>query len=833
MTNNPPRYLNVPSCKDEAGPPAGLLEAYRAQGYRAAALDPLTAPPPDQPPALDPARHGLDPQAPQAQRLRQLYCGPLALDASAVRDEERRRWLFERMEAEPPALGAAARLALLRRLADAEAWETLVRQRHPQAKRFSLQGCEALLPLMDALLEAAAAQGLTQLVLGMPHRGRLNLLVNLLGCPPARLLAYFDPAAEVPARDLVYHLGGQASRATAHGRLSLLLAHNPSHLQSVQPVVAGMTRARRDAGAAAAALLLHGDAAFAGQGVVMECLNLTRQPGYGIGGVVHVVINNQIGFTTPNRQDLAAPRTCTDVARMVDAPVLRVNADAPEQLARAARMAFDYRAAFAADIVIDLLGYRRLGHAEGDPSGLTQPQEQACIDRHPGIVARYGAQLQADGLLDAAALEALAEEALAAQALPQAGSDFRALDEVAPAAPAGLPALRLDELRAQLAALTTPPDGFLAHERLRQLQARWWRCLDAPAEGLAEAGGAVDWCLAENLAYASLLQAGVGLRLSGMDVGRGTFMHRQAVWHDQGEQARRWLPLQGLARAGACAEVINSPLSEEAVLGYEYGYSLLNPRRLVLWEAQYGDFVNGAQIMIDQYLASGEEKWGCRSALAVLLPHGQEGAGPEHSNGYLGRFLQLCAADNLRVVMPSDSAQWFHLLRQQATADRPLVVMTPKAQLLAEPGAHAALDRLLNDRFRPVLAEVAGPDAARVRRVVLCSGKLYHELRAARAATPAAVAVALLRLEQLYPFPAAELAAALAPFGDLQTLVWAQEEDARQGPWQFLRDELEAGLPAGVRLLNVCRPASAAGARSSVAAHRLEQQALWARALLG
>ncbi|MET0517972.1 MAG: 2-oxoglutarate dehydrogenase E1 component [Burkholderiaceae bacterium] len=824
-----------------------FIDAYRQQGYRVADLDPVNAAPRPPLPALDPASYGLgaDDALPRggaglladlytglphvaalAQRLRDLYSGPLALDSSALRDDGRRQWLYQRMEAEAARPAPAERLALLRRLADAQAWEQLVRERFPQAKRFSLEGCESLLPLMDALAESAAGHGLSELLLGMPHRGRLNLLVNLLGCPPQQLLAYFDPASTAPVHDLVYHLGGRAHRATAQGPLTLRLAHNPSHLQSVQPVVAGMTRARRDAGVAAAAILIHGDAAFAGQGVVMESLNLTQKPGYQVGGIVHVIVNNQIGFTTPNPLDLGAPSSCTDVARLVDAPVLHVNADHPEQVLRAARIAFDYRAAFGVDIVIDLLGYRRLGHAEQDIAELTQPQQQERIDWHPGVVARYGAVLRADGLLGAPELAALQAQALAAFDAP-ASSDFQAFDEAPPPA-APLPAPTPAQLREQLVALSTPPAGFLPHDKLRQQNARWQAHL--LAEDLP-----TDWCLAENLAYASLLQAGRGLRLSGMDVGRGTFMHRHAVWHDQGDAARSWMPLQALARGGARADVVNSPLSEEAVLGFEYGYSLHGAQRLVLWEAQYGDFANGAQIMIDQYLASGEAKWGYRSALAVLLPHGHEGSGPEHSNGYLGRFLQLCAEDNLRVVMPSDSAQWYHLLRQQATAatPKPLIVMSPKGQLYGNPRSHAPLTALLHGRFEPVRADPRpAPAVQQATRAVLCSGKLFYELQALREELGLAE-VALLRLEQLYPFPADALAAALAPLGGLRELVWAQEEDRNQGAWLQLREALEAALPDGVRLRAVCRRATAAGSRSSLREHRQEQRALLEQALSG
>jgi len=826
-----------------------FIDAHRQQGHRCAALDPLGLADRMDPARLAPQRFGLQPgdaltedgspllglRQVQAldQRLKAIYCGPLALDSSGVRDEARLAWLQARMESPGPAAPAGG-TDLLDRLIQAQAWEQHVARRFPHAKRFSLEGCEALLPLLDALIEQAAAQGIGAVFMGMPHRGRVNLLVNLLGMAPAEVLDYFDPAAAQPERhrDLVYHLGAQRRLATRHGELALTLAHNPSHLQSVYPVVTGMAHAcQAGAGAPRAlALVLHGDAAFAGQGVVMETLMLTQKDGYSVGGTVHVIINNQLGFTEPNPMSARSQRYCTDVARAVDAPVLRVNADAPEQLQRAAEIALGYRQAFGADVVIDLIGYRRLGHSEHDLPAVTSPQTYAGIKHQPSVVERYGQALVDAGLAApqdmaryiacgrSAALEAFA-----------AGAP-RPPEPAPPAAPAlpPLTALTRAELRARVAAMTRLPAGFRPHPLVGELIEQWQRLADDDA-----GSGVADWCFAESMAYATALGAGIDVRVSGLDVGRGTFLHRHAVWHDQASAgSRAFVPLQALGTR-ARFEIANSVLSEEAVLGFEYGGSVQAPQRLSVWEAQFGDFVNGAQVYIDQYISSGEEKWGCRSALALLLPHGYEGVGPEHSNAYLSRFLQLCGADNMRVACPSTSAQWFHLLRQQAFAPqrKPLVVMTPKAQLYGEAASHAPLAQLLSAQgFAPVLDDPAPAAPAEVRRAILCSGKLFYELERARAAAGRRD-LALLRLEQLYPFPQQALAALLQRYTGLRELVWAQEESRNQGAWAFVRDDLAALCPPGVTLREVARPVTAAGACSSLAVHRREQAELLVRAL--
>ncbi|HLO93869.1 MAG TPA: 2-oxoglutarate dehydrogenase E1 component, partial [Burkholderiaceae bacterium] len=771
-------------------------------------------------------------------RLLALYTGALSLDCSALRDDTRRHWLQARFEAASAPVDRAQGLRWLERLVEVQAWEQFVEQRLPQEKRFSLAGCEGLVLLLDALCEQAAAQGVQALEMGMPHRGRLAVLALLLQMPVADILEALDSESHRPRPDLAYHHGAEARLDTAHGPLALRLAPNPSHLQSIQPVVLGRTRACQDGQSAlpraqvAMALLLHGDAAFDGQGIVGETLLLSRHPAYEVGGSVHVLINNQIGFTTPHAADPLRQRYASDASRVIDAPVLRVRADAPEQLARAAELAVAYRMAFGADVVIDLVGFRRPGHSEHDLPMLTRPQLQRLAEAHPSAADQYGAELVASGrcepqqwlvLRSQGPLRALARLSRLAREprrpAPSVAEPRPSYDAQPP-----LPALDATQLQVLLARLCAVPEGFTVHEHLARLHQRWSR--------LARQGaGAVDWCLAENLAHATVLASGQSMRLSGMDVERGTFMHRHAVWHAQDERMDRHVPLQSPSRGAARFEIVNSPLSEAAALGFEYGYSLLRPEVLTLWEAQFGDFVNGAQVYLDQYIASGEAKWGLASGLTLLLPHGHEGVGPEHSNAHLGRLLQLCAEQNLRLACPSDSAQWFHLLREQARVQprRPLIVFTPKTQLLQDPLSHAPLERLMEGSFRPLQHVLAA--SSRCDRVWLCSGKLRHEL--ARALRDAGDAhTALWSLEQLYPLPAEALAQALSLLPKLRELLWIQEEQRALGAWPLLREGLEAVCPPGVALRCISRPDSAAGPSASPRQHRAEQQQLWMQALV-
>ncbi|MEC5404253.1 2-oxoglutarate dehydrogenase E1 component [Paraburkholderia sp. MPAMCS5] len=822
-----------------------FIDAFRQHGHRQASLDPLRLTPAPEVPELDPVFHGLDPAQPIGaenpllppsaavheleRQLRRAYCGAIGLDLTGIRDPLRRARLSAWLKSEQlaPLPARDRRRHLLRRLIAAEMWERHVAACFEHAKRFSLEGCESLVPLIESIVDHAAAHGVQQVFAGMPHRGRLNVLVNVMDFDPAKLVDCLDPDSDLAAvqRDLPYHLGGRTVRQTPDGDVAILLAHNPSHLQSVYPVVSGMARAYRDEhrGFDCLPVMVHGDAAFAGQGIVMETLNLTRKDGYALGGTVHVIVNNQIGFTTPNRMDTEANSYCTDIARMIDAPVIRVNADRPDEVVRAARLALQYRMEHEADVVIDLIGYRRLGHSEHDIPTLTQPFQQAAIAPHPTVTELYHAAINEEtplAELRAEALKKLQSHSTQTLSSPRETAAKHAAKHTRP--------LSLARMQSLGAALTRTPPTLKLHDFVRNVTAKW-------AKSVANEAALVDWCFAENLAYASLLDDGHNVRLSGMDVGRGTFMHRHAVWHSQGETSgavEPYVPLQNLGVHQGEFDIVNSPLTEEAVLGFEYGYSVQSNSRLTLWEAQFGDFVNGAQVIVDQYVAAGEYKWGQRSGLAMLLPHGHEGVGPEHSSGYLSRFLQLCAGENMKVAMPSTSSQWFHMLREQALNPdaKPLVVMSPKGQLYGNARSHSALGELIGGAFAPVLQDSSVWSPEDVTRVVLCSGKFFYDLQAAREAS-GDTHIALIRIEQLYPFPTSELAIALAAYPNLADVVWAQEEEKKHGAWHFVRDEIGAAVPANCRIADVCRRESPSGAHSSLRIHREEQQRLVAAAL--
>lgn len=826
-----------------------FVDAYKREGYRIADIDPLGTISVPEIPELLPQYHGLidedvglaeDSSLDGLSTVKELshylsnsFCGPLGIDCSGIRDKARREWLLSRMSEQYRSQGISSeeRSALLRRLVTAEEWERYLQQNYPMAKRFSLEGCESLLPLMDTLVDRASFYKLDQFLFAMPHRGRLNLLVNLMQFPADDMVAYFDYSKgsrdAVQSADLPYHLGYSTTKAAAHGDIRLFLAHNPSHLESVTPVILGMTRAchdaRRGEGPAAASVVIHGDAAFCGQGVVMESLKLAQHPGYSVDGTIHVIVNNQIGFTTPNPLDPENHSYCTDIARIVSAPVLHVNADHPEAVVSAARIAFDYRMQFKADVVIDLVGYRRWGHAEQDTATVTQPLLHGFIDKHPTVTTIYAQQAEAE--LDDAAT-------LIAQARSDAHKGFKrrqpgtADGEAAVAtAPESRKAdrLGLDDFRMFVEKMTDVPAGFVCHAAIEKL-------IDAWRATVADATAPTSWSFAENMAYASLLSRGYKVRISGMDVQRGTFMHRNAVWHsvdsEQGVQTS-FCPLSQVASADNALAIVNSPLSEEAVVGFEYGFSVHAGRHdLVIWEAQFGDFINGAQIMIDQYIASGGAKWGYESALTILLPHGYEGIGPEHSTGYLSRLLLLCGENNIRVAYPSSSAQWFHLLRKQAMDDaKPLFVITPKSTLYSEQRSFSPLSDLMHDRFHAIVAEREPLDAGAVRRVVLSSGKVFYDLLSARAQAGNGT-TALLSLEQLYPFPTDELRAELARYEGVEEVIWVQEEEKRQGAWLCVREHIEQCLPSNVVLRHVCRKATAAGPTASKTVYQAQQQQL-------
>ncbi|HVO09357.1 MAG TPA: multifunctional oxoglutarate decarboxylase/oxoglutarate dehydrogenase thiamine pyrophosphate-binding subunit/dihydrolipoyllysine-residue succinyltransferase subunit [Vicinamibacteria bacterium] len=825
-----------------------LIHNYRVRGHLVADLDPLEAsraPHRD----LDPATYGLTlwdldrefltgglsgrDRATLREILdvlRETYCGTLAVEYMYIADPERKEWLQHRMESTRnyPALDAASKRRVLEKLVEAESFERFLHAKYVGHKRFSLEGGEALIPLLDRVLNDAAVRGLREVVLGMPHRGRLNVLANTVGKPISAIFAEFegnDPSSYQGSGDVKYHVGARGTHVADTGEtIAVTLAPNPSHLEWVNPVVEGMTRAKQDAmgdrdHARVLPLLMHGDAAFAGQGVVAETMHLSGLHGYRTGGTIHVVVNNQIGFTTLP-EDARSSTYATDVAKMVHAPAFHVNGDDPEAVSHVAGLALEYRQKFRKDVVIDLVCYRRFGHNETDEPSYTQPLMYAKIKTHPSAASLYGAKLVREGVVTREELDKLWAEKKAEMSSEGVApaAPFEAVERRQPRALAEVdPAAMRARLRTVLKALGTLPEGFEIHPKLLPFVRR-------RAE-LAEGRGEVDWATAESLAWGTLLLEGVPVRLSGQDSGRGTFSQRHAVLHDVRTQQEH-VPLNAVAPAGAVFEVYDSLLSEAAVMGFEFGYSVAEPRALVMWEAQFGDFANGAQVIVDQFLAGSETKWGQPSSLVLLLPHGQEGQGPEHSSARIERFLQLAACDNLRIAYPSTPASCFHLLRLHAREpqQKPLVVFTPKS-LLRHPRCVSSLEDLAQGGFAPVLDD--HPDPARVRRVVLCTGKVYYDLLKARE-DERRQEVALVRLERLYPLPARELEAVLAAYAPSAELVWCQEEPRNMGAWSFLRERfLDGAVRAGGRVPRYAgRPASAATAPGRMKVHLQEQEAL-------
>jgi len=804
-----------------------LVKAYRMHGHLNARLDPLGSEPMGDP-ALDESRLQ-PPLTPELQariparllrlsvpgetlldalpRLREVYSGTIAYEIEHISDHAERIWLRQAIESgrfrEP--LEPDERHALLERLSQVEAFETYLRRAFIGQKQFSIEGLDALIPLLDEAIELAAEAGAHEVVIGIAHRGRLNVLTHTVGRSYASLLREFEGERSIDALisdpeggtgDVKYHLSASESRMTRAGEIQVTLAPNPSHLEAVDPVVEGRARAEQTdrssrAGThdptVAVPILIHGDASFAGQGVVAETFNLHSLDGYSTGGTLHVIANNQVGFTTDPAEGRST-RYSSDLAKGFDVPIIHVNADDPEAALSAAQLALAYREEFGHDVVVDLVGYRRFGHNEQDEAAYTQPLHAERIERQPPVRESYAARLIAEGVLSEEAAQTLLERTL--QDLRDAHDELRAT--FAEPEPPGEPRTRTDTGEAVFTAVAADrlhdlneqllrvPDGFEVNPKLaRQLERR--------REALREGG--IDWGQAEALAFASLLEEGIPIRLSGQDTERGTFSHRHAVLHDPAS-GETFTPLQALSTAVASFEIYNSPLSEYAALGFEHGYSIAAPDALVLWEAQFGDFVNGAQIVIDQFVVSGRSKWGQTSRLTLLLPHGYEGNGPEHSSARLERFLQLGAQDNIRVANCTTAAQYFHLLRRQAldATARPLVVMTPKG-LLRLRQATSTLEDLSSASFEPVLDDPAA-DHVSVRRLVLCSGKLYydivgHDLRSL--ATAAAVA----RIELLYPFPLDAVARLLASYPDLREIVWAQEEPQNMGTWRSIRHRLD------------------------------------------
>jgi 2-oxoglutarate dehydrogenase E1 component len=839
-----------------------LINAYRFHGFRAADLDPLKRLGQEPLPELDPANYGLTPNDLDLEfdtgslagpprdtlrniqiRVRRAYCGTLSAEYMHIRSTEQKRWLQARLESSEELdreVSDERRHWLLKQLTLAETVEKLIHTRFVGQKRFSLEGGESLIPLLNFLAERAAGSGIKEIGLGMAHRGRLNVLHNVLGRSALALFAQESNLASEGAStgDVKYHLGYAREVETAAGSLRLALAFNPSHLEIVNPAVQGWVRAQQQKrgdmdGGQVMPVLIHGDAAFAGQGVVMEGLAMSATRGFTTGGTLHIIVNNQIGFTTSDPRDTRSSLYCTDVMKMVEAPVLHVNGDDPEAVLKAVRIALDYRMTFRHDIAIDLICYRRLGHNEQDEPMVTQPLMYRKIRVLPGTRALYAERLQEQGLIAAGEAEALVETCkVEIEAMPAAPErpytpyvadwrPYRGNDWRVPADTAVEP----DRLQALGRRLATEPPDFTLHPRVIMVM--------ESRRQMAEGKLALDWGMAEALAFASLLTEGHGIRLTGQDSGRGTFFHRHAVLHDQNRE--RWdagvyLPLQNLGAEQAHFLVIDSLLSEEAVLSFEYGYASSAPNELAIWEAQFGDFANGAQVVIDQFIAAGEAKWGRLNGLVLYLPHGYEGQGPEHSSARIERYLQLAAEENIQIVQPSLPAQLFHLLRRQIRRPyrKPLICFTPKS-LLRHPDSTSALAELASGGFRPVLGEVdAGIEPAKVTRLVFCSGRVYFDLAHARKEKGLAH-VALLRVEQYYPLPDEEIKAELVRYPNVTEIVWAQDEPQNQGAWRFMAYHLKQLSSRTIDYAG--RPASASPATGYHSVHKKQLDDLIAAAL--
>jgi len=846
-----------------------LINAYRFLGVRHANLDPLQRQERPYIHELDPDHYGFSQSdmaaefstgslvmgKPRAtlheilQALKQTYCGSLGVEYMYLSDTARKRWLQERLERPraTPDYGREMKRHILERLTAAETLEKYLHTRYVGQKRFSLEGGESLIPLLDHLIQKAGAAGLQEMVVGMAHRGRLNVLVNTLGKLPKNLFLEFEGkhderANRLAAGDVKYHQGFSSDVGTPGGPVHLALAFNPSHLEIVSPVVEGSVRARqerhRDRGhKLVMPVLIHGDAAFSGQGVVMETLNMSQTRGFRTGGTFHIVVNNQIGFTTSDPRDTRSSLYCTDVAKMVEAPVFHVNADDPEALLLAAEIALDYRDTFHQDVVIDMVCFRRLGHNEQDEPLVTQPLMYRKIARHPGTRRLYADRLETEGVVSAAEAEGLIA---AYRALLDAGdpiiqpvlsnykvsfstdwSPFKNVHWTTPAETA-VPVADLQRLAERLTAV---PENFKLHPRVEKVME------DRRRMGAGDQP--LDWGMAENLAYASLLENGYPIRLSGQDAGRGTFSHRHGVLHDQNRE--RWdggahIPLQFVSPDQPQFLVIDSFLSEEAVLGFEYGYSTALPNELVLWEAQFGDFANGAQVVIDQFIVAGEAKWGRLCGLTMLLPHGYEGQGPEHSSARLERYLQLCADENIQVCVPSTPAQMFHLLRRQMLRPfrKPLIVMTPKS-LLRHKECVSSLDDLAAGSYQNIIGDPAA-DPKKVTRLVACSGKVYYDLLAARREHPREH-VAVIRFEQLYPFPADDFRRELQRYSKANEIIWAQEEPRNQGAWYYIHPHVREHLKGNRKLTYAGRAPSASPAVGYTFKHVAQQKALVDEAL--
>ncbi|GAB3683961.1 2-oxoglutarate dehydrogenase E1 component [Salinisphaera aquimarina] len=850
-----------------------LINYYRVRGHQAADLDPLGLYQPPPVPDLDPAFHGLGEAdmdtvfntgslfaKEDEMRLRDIidvckrvYTGTVATEYMYITDTREKRWIQRRLEAsvDQPRIASEHKLEILRQLTAAEGIERYLHTKYVGQKRFSLEGADSMIPALDEMVRCAARSHVDEIVIGMAHRGRLNVLINILGKSPQELFAEFEGDYDLDeldmSGDVKYHLGFSTDIEIEDERVHLVLAFNPSHLEAVNPVVQGSVKARQDRrhdidGDTILPVLIHGDSSFAGQGIVMETLQLSQAHGYSTGGTVHLIVNNQLGFTMQNPitakqgEYSRTSQYCTDIAKMLEAPVFHVNGDDPEAVVFVTRLAMDYRETFGKDVIVDMVCYRRHGHNEADEPAVTQPMMYQKVKKMETTRKLYAGRLQSEGLIDGDEAEKLsaayrdgldAGKNISRTTLGLVGNEHTvdwarySRDHWSHVVDTSVPVETLQRLSAKLHDL---PDGFELHKRTQ-------RIIDDRRK-MAAGGLRVDWGFAEHMAYASLLDDGFNVRLSGQDSGRGTFFHRHAVLYNQ-KDGLEFTPLTQVGSDAVHFEVNDTLLSEAGVLGFEYGYATADPETLTIWEAQFGDFVNGAQVIIDQFISSGQAKWGRLCGLVMFLPHGYEGQGPEHSSARLERFLQLCAERHMLICVPSTPAQWFHLLRQQMVRNlrMPLVVLTPKS-LLRHRQSTSTLEDMTSGHFQFIIDEPADIDDKAIERIVLCSGKVYYDLYQGREDRELNN-VALVRIEQLYPFPADDYAAVLERYPNANEVVWCQEEPENQGAWYQIKHRVQVPLQDRHELLYATRPGAATTAVGYHKLHVRQQEAVVEAGLVG
>ncbi|AIF98904.1 2-oxoglutarate dehydrogenase E1 component [Alteromonas australica] len=832
-----------------------LINAYRFRGHQHANLDPLGLWKQERVRDLELSHHSLSEKDFDSvfnvgsfaigkdsmslgelfKSLNRTYCGSIGAEYMHITDTDQKRWLQQKIESvqAKPEIAKEEKISILKGLTAADGMEKYLGSKFPGAKRFSLEGGDALIPMLKGLITKAGTAGTKEVVIGMAHRGRLNVLVNVLGKNPSVLFDEFSGKHDdsLGAGDVKYHAGFSSDFATPGGNVHLALAFNPSHLEIVNPVVMGSVRARlvrRDNDTnTVLPITIHGDSAIAGQGVVQETFNMSQTRGFAVGGTVRIVVNNQVGFTTSKTEDTRSTQYCTDIAKMVQAPIFHVNSDDPEAVAFVTELALEYRNKFKKDVVIDLVCYRRHGHNEADEPNATQPLMYQKIKKHPVPRAIYADQLIAEGIIEQRDADRYLEEYRAAldhgacvveewrpmtehsvDWTPYLGHDWDTPYDGS---------VSVEKLKELGTSITTFPEGHKLQSRVNKLY--------QDRKAMVAGEKKLDWGMAENLAYATLVDEGEDIRITGQDSGRGTFFHRHAVLHNQAD-ASTYMPLQHIREGQGEIEIYDSVLSEEAVMAFEYGYATAEPTCLTIWEAQFGDFANGAQVVFDQFLSSGEAKWGRLCGLTVLLPHGYEGQGPEHSSARLERFLQMCADHNWQVCVPSTPAQVYNMLRRQVVRPmrKPLIVMSPKS-LLRHPLAVSSLEELAEGKFHNVIGEIDDIDPKNVKRVVMCSGKVYYDLLDQRRKNEQ-TDVAIIRLEQLYPFPQEECAKVVAQYSHVTDWVWCQEEPQNQGAWYCSQHHFWQAIPDGAKLTYAGREASSSPAVGYVSVHNQQQKAL-------